>query len=169
MATTIVNLQTGWKADDSLEAMLERQIGTAESDFESKRKLKLLRVARLLGPSQSTVENALVHATERLVDQILCKIWGKGSSGTSGSAEIGHDDSIDKMNLWELVDPSQSPLVQGQHALCEMLLDFSVDKQHHHWHLLGAVFCDFGSHTPRTQARSQCFKIDAGLNDHFVW
>ena len=111
LGDAVLDYQMDLKHDQSLEKQLEAVIAQDSCHFHSKRHLKVLRVARLLCKSTTKHEMTIILCGGNLVDDVFWSIQGCRNR--------------ERITLFDLVDPTISPISRADADLFDMLDDFS--------------------------------------------
>ena len=144
-------VQAHSQLDFSLEAQLARVIALEADNYAAKNKLRLIRLCKVLLPTDSIIEMAVgIVATAALE--------------TLHHATLGHDKR-GRLLLRELVDPSLSPICTAQQSIVELLDSFDVEEGR--WVLLRCLGVNFRCPRLRVLARGACVRASTGLLHYF--
>lgn len=146
----LVDLKLSWDLPDTVEAHLQRLIKEDTSNFEAKRKLKLMKTCRVFGRANIGTDMAVMWIMGAVVDSFLYAV-------------LGHER--ERATLLNICDPVDSPLLKSMHQLCQLLEVWSPEAEG--WFLTTLVATDFDSREVRLAARRQGLHLSCGLFELF--
>ena len=140
-------------ASDSLESALVTLLRDNPEDWSSRRKLRLLRIAKTLCAPKVPLLLSVVFVTHKVHDAIMYAI-------------LGHGKQKRKIDMCEFVVPDTSPVVAGQAQLVELLKYWNEGNKA--LALLTLLGADYRDAPLRLRSRAHILRSDAGLVTYFA-
>ena len=143
----LAGMQTTWKVDEGLAASLERAIRADANDFNSRNRLRLLRVCRVLCPPDGAADAAIILQCLLTVDPILYELLGGGS--LPGRATLA-----------ALCNWDRNPIVCAQERIVEKLVAWGEEGPV--WAAVTAAGARFDDHRCALLAKRELLALAAG-------
>lgn len=151
LPTALRELKTRARLEDSLEQSLEKIIAEDRSDYSSREKLRLLKIAKNLCTMEAMAELCVMAVSLGPCESLQYDIMGFNHS---------------RATLGALIHPITSPLVLTGAVFLDMAGRFD-GSEGGPWELLAIMGFDFDSPELRMSARRHMLQLSAGLQE--VW
>ena len=150
----IRDLQTVWSVDASLETALTNALRTNPEDWTSRRKLRVLRIAKTLCQPRVPQLLAIASVTHGTINLVLHELLGGGKDRP-------------RITLHEMIFPDTSPVVAAHAKFIEVMQNWSSSNVL--LNLLTLLGCDYADASLRLRARAHFLRGDAGLAQFFTF
>ena len=140
----------------SLEGQLARQLVADPEDLATKDKLRLIRLCKVFGTSQSNLQFAIAIHLSVITNELFYALLGSEKTERK------------PCTLRDLLDPKDGVVGKLQGRLVQLACDFIGDAESDAWFLLKLFGLDARDVSVRPEARAGILRLHTGLLHHFV-